>query len=527
MEINMSEAEIRKRQDYKRNRKKWISIQIIALCVIAVMTLGSFLIYDNMNRTYYIEYTESASADYKVSYDENEFFDEEWIGAGQSYISSLISGMSASFEYDLNMDARNVAFDYTYGIKAHLIVSDKTTGNYHIEEVYELVPEKTVSVSDADGFKIRESVFVDYDVYNSYANRFIDEYGLKNAVSVLVVTLDVDVLSASDEFEENNENSYFVSLNIPLAEETFSINMTQSIPSAESQVLAYKGAVNQDIFLIIGCILAALALILAFVLVAFVYLTRNDDVNYTIKVRKLVNAYRSYIQQITSDFDFEGYQTVNVKTFTEMLGIRDTIQSPILMSENKDETMTQFIIPTNTKLLYVFEIKVDNYDDIYSVREENDNLIIEYEDEGGIEEAIIIEEGIGLEDVAEAMASPDVILEDIEYVEDNDVDYEGTEEEPGVEVIGVVWPERAHKNKVYRYDPNGEELVEGDMVLVPTRDAAREKDVIRKAAVAHGNHKIDPELLKHPLKKIIGVIKRRAEVALTAENNESNTEEAN
>jgi hypothetical protein len=48
-----------------------------------------------------------------------------------------------------------------------------------------------------------------------------------------------------------------------------------------------------------------------------------------------------------------------------MLGIRDTLQAPVLMTENRDETMTQFLIPTNTKLLYVYEIKVDNFDEIY------------------------------------------------------------------------------------------------------------------------------------------------------------------
>ena len=54
------------------------------------------------------------------------------------------------------------------------------------------------------------------------------------------------------------------------------------------------------------------------------------------------------------------------------------------------------------------------------------------------------------------------------------------------------------------------------MVLVPTRDAARGRDVVRKAAVAHANHRVEPEHIKHPLKKIIGVIKRKAEEALTA-----------
>ena len=53
-------------------------------------------------------------------------------------------------------------------------------------------------------------------------------------------------------------------------------------------------------------------------------------------------------------------------TFVDMLTIRDTIQSPILMYENEDQTMTRFFIPTNTKMLYVYEIKVENYEEIYN-----------------------------------------------------------------------------------------------------------------------------------------------------------------
>ena len=66
------------------------------------------------------------------------------------------------------------------------------------------------------------------------------------------------------------------------------------------------------------------------------------------------------------EFDCDGYQIVSIQTFTEMLGIRDTIQSPLLMTENRDETMTRFLIPTDTNILYVFDIKVDNYDEIYA-----------------------------------------------------------------------------------------------------------------------------------------------------------------
>ena len=528
----MSEVEIRRRQAYKRNRKNWIIIQAVALVVVAVIALGSFLIHDRMNRTYYIEYTENGTVDYMVQYADNGFFEEEWIGSGQSYVSSLIQNIEANFKYALNMDTADIDFDYSYGVVAQLIVSDKDTGDHLFDPTDVIIPESTVKAHNSDSIKIDKSVYIDFDKYDSLAHSFIDSYGLKNATSMLVVTMNVNVLSQSDEFENNNENKYSVSLNIPLGEENFSIFSSASAPSGESKVLASKGEVSRNLFSTIGFAAAIIAFILACILTVFVDVTKNHDVNYAIKVKKLLSSYRSFIQQISGEFDTEGYQTVQIKSFNEMLGIRDTIQSPILMSENRDETMTQFLIPTNTNILYVYEIKVENYDEIYAayaeveeaetveevkeeVKEEVHGIVLEFTDEQGVEEAVIIEENVDMEQLTEAMSTPDVVLDNVDFVEDNDEDFEGTEETPGVEVVGVVWPERRKKNKVYRYDPNGEQLAEGDMVLVPTRDVARDREVIRKAAIAHGNHKIDPALHPHPLKKIIGVIKRRAEAALT------------
>ena len=115
------------------------------------------------------------------------------------------------------------------------------------------------------------------------------------------------------------------------------------------------------------------------------------------------------------------------------------------------------------------------------------------------------------------MAQPDLTLDEIDYVDEVDEEFVESEGKEGVEVVGVVWPERPHRNKIYRYDPNGEQLHENDVVLVPTRDVHKNREVIRKATVAHGNHMVDADLIKHPLKKIISVIKHRVEEALCAD----------
>ena len=87
-------------------------------------------------------------------------------------------------------------------------------------------------------------------------------------------------------------------------------------------------------------------------------------------------------------------------------------------------------------------------------------------------------------------------------------------EDVGIDAVDVFWKERP--NKFYTYDPDGNTVEKGDIVLVPTRDIESDKEIVREAEVARGNYKIDPETLDRPLKKIIGVVKRKAEEIFTA-----------
>jgi hypothetical protein len=521
----MSEAERKRRLDYKQKRSKWILIQAIAIALVAVIAIGSFLIYNHMNRTYYINYKEAGSVDYKVHYRENNFFEEEWIGPDQAYVVSLIDNILADFKYDIAIDADKVNFNYSYSLNARIYIMDKVSGDPLFSPEFELVPEKTASVN-GNSLRIREQLEINYVEYNRLTKSFIDTYGIAEPKCHLAVTLNVSVLSKCEEFKDNSDNSYFISLNIPLNLDTIDMNVSSSVTEDESKVLACSGAVNQNIFLVSGIIAAVLDVILGAILLAFAYLTRNEDINYTIRVKKLVSAYRSFIQQISGEFDTDGYQIIYIKSFIELLGIRDTIQSPVLMSENTDQTCTSFLIPTNTKLLYIFEVKVDNYDEIYgtAIAEEPEPEIKEEPEQSDaiVAEAVILDTGADLVAVAEAIAAPDVVLDDIDFVPDDDDQFAVAEDEAGVEVVGVVWPERPHRNKVYRYDPNGEKLNEGDVVLVPTRDVEKDREVIRKAAVAHENHRVAEEHIKHPLKKIIGVVKRKVENALVADSSKEN-----
>lgn len=361
----MSENEIKRRREYKNNRKRWMMIQIVAIVLAAVTALGAFLIYNQMNQTYYIEYTESSKIDYRVEYLPNEFFDEIWQEGGQAYIAYLIKGIEADFSYKMNMGTTNVGFEYKHNVEATLLIADKDSGDTYYTITDDLTLSSRMGRQSARGVSVVENVSIDYVKYNEIAKEFVNTYNLKNATCTLIVTLNVEVISNSDQFEQQNENAYSTSLHIPLAVDTFSMQIKSSVPENESKILAYKGADNRQIFYVAGIVSSVLTALLAITLAIYLHLTKNEDVTYEARVRKIVNAYSSFIQRMEGEFAAEGYQVILISSFTELLGIRDTLQAPILMTENRDETVTQFLIPTSSKLLYVYAIKVDNFDEIY------------------------------------------------------------------------------------------------------------------------------------------------------------------
>lgn len=367
----MSEAEKKRRADYKNNRKRWMSVLTVAFLVVLVAALALSYLYYNTGKSFYISYTEQGDVDYRVYLNENAYFEEEYIGSDQVYVASLIDRVWADFCYELVME-EPVNYRYSYRVDAVLEVAHSRTDKVIYAPVYPLVEEKTVDAPGAERtLKIREAVEVDYATYNKMAEEFVTPLGLKDVESRLVLEMTIDVISTCDSFEaENTRNSYVVSLHVPLSTQLVDVEMTSTVPQAESKILACTNNSARAGLGVATMVVSGISALLLASLVIYALATRNTDINYEIKVSRLVAKYKSYIQQVTNVFDETGYQVLLIKTFAELLEIRDTIDSPILMNENEDKTCTRFIIPTNSKMLYVYEIKVEDYDQIYAVAEQ-------------------------------------------------------------------------------------------------------------------------------------------------------------
>ena len=367
----MSEEERKLRLGYRKVRKRRLTVLTVLLSILILAALTSSILASVLDKSYYVNYSENSSVNYGVYLKNNDFYEDSYIGKDYAYVASLIDKVEASFKYDILMNsATDVDFEYKYKVESVVQIKDKSTSKILYAPVYTEIDGITKSVS-GKSMSISQKVLVDYAKYNNIANRFVNAYSLSYTDATLILRLVVDVNGQSDAFHNNeNKSSYVASVSVPLRTDTLEIKITSDAPVSEGQILSYSTEDIARAFRTAAIISACVSALFAILLWSYAYISRNVDVTYDIKVAKLVRSYRSFIQKMQNAFNIRGYQLIMISEFEEMLEIHDTIQSPILMHENVDRTCTKFYIPTNTNLLYVYEIKVDDYDAIYGQDDE-------------------------------------------------------------------------------------------------------------------------------------------------------------
>lgn len=380
----MSNEEKRKRLNYRTNRKKWINFQTVLIIILTIITAFFATTYYRKDRDSYIQYIENSNVDYKVYLKENPTFDEEYLGKDHEtgYIASLIDNIVADFSYELKMDAENVDYEYSYRVDGVVEIFDKTINQNLYHPTISLVDEKKLTQNSNSNLKINEQVTIDYNYYNGLVQDIIDVYDLYNVTSTLIVTTHISVIGICDAFENNSSNHYSISLKIPLTTQTLGISITSTIPVSENKILACNNNdASKVVFLKSTIISGGLDFVLIIVLVVYTLLTRNTDINYERKVKKILSQYKSFIQVLKNEFVTDGYQVLCLSSIRELLEIRDTLQKPILMKENDDRTASKFMIPTNDNIVYVYEIRVEDYEELYSEQEvvepENTTPVVE------------------------------------------------------------------------------------------------------------------------------------------------------
>ena len=364
----MSEFEKAKRAEYQRKRKKIIYVLLAFALLLSLLTATFSAIFVKLDANTYVPYYEEGSALYHAYLNENEYYTEERLNGEHAYVSSLINRMDAEFCYTLRMETEDVTYRYQHRVDLQLVIMD-TNSKAAIYNPVETVLGPTENTFSGSTLTINPKIDIDYVRYNNKAMEFIEKYKLTGISAHLDAIMYVDVVGMSESFSSESGGQYTIRVRIPLVQDTLKPEVTSTVPAGPQKILA-NPTEQTGVFKLAAIILGVLDALLLIAAVIYTTKTRDVHIDYARKVQRLLNNYRSFIQRINSPFDSTGYQVLKVDTFNEMLEIRDTLQMPVLMYENEDKTRSVFMIPADTRLLYIFEIEVDNYDELYNSAEE-------------------------------------------------------------------------------------------------------------------------------------------------------------
>lgn len=341
-------------------RRNVLTSFVCLISVIFILFLSFLGVYINRNKGYFVSYDETSKIDYKVFLKNNEFFNNNYIGTNKQYIASLINYIEADFNYNLSLEEKAVEYKYSYRIDAVVDVKQKGTNLSLYNNTIEIL--KTIERStNLKKLTIDENVKIDYNLYNDLIKKFINIYELENTESTLTINMYINVMGSCEEFVENKEKESVMSLEIPLTTKTMSIDISDNLIVSENNLMQCKSDYAYNyIFIILCAFLALMGVCLTVSTFKYLIDTRTAEDLYERELKKILNNYGSYIQTLGTDFEFSKYQLLKVETFNDMLEIRDTIRQPILMKQNPNKTGAYFVIPSNTKILYVYRLKVSD-----------------------------------------------------------------------------------------------------------------------------------------------------------------------
>ena len=356
----MKKKQVRKMLINQTKRNKAILVFASLIAVFSLVSLTLLAIYNNNNKKQYIAYQDSSKINYQVSLKENNFFENDFLENDKQYISALVKNIDANFDYNIQIAAKEIEYKYKYRIVAEVEVKEKNTNNVLFSKE-EILLEETENKSNDVKLNINKNISIDYNKYNDLIKRFIESYKLDNTDSNLHVKMYVDVAGNCESYSDSISKSTMMSVIIPLTTKTISIDTTDNLIDSANKVLKCQTTSENNKYLLMFAILfVSFAVIIIILMIRYIIKTRTAESIYEKELKKILNNYGTYIQMLGNDFYFKDYHMVKVDSFNDMLEIRDTIRQPILMRENQEKTGAYFIIPSSTKLLYIYRLKVSD-----------------------------------------------------------------------------------------------------------------------------------------------------------------------
>jgi len=343
----------RKKNKIKKRKMK-LGLVATILTIIGLTLIG---MYNILNKKGIISYKETADARYKVNLVENEFYEETYLEEGIDVVSNLIKNIETEFKYNLELD-EEIEYKYSYKILAEAQIKEynKTNNIYKTEQVLLNVEEKEVK---SNKLYIEEKKDVDYHKYNDEIKRFLETYKLSSTRNELNISLYLNIINKSTG-EYIHKEEQVMTVTIPLITKIVEATINENIKDEQGQIsIKEKQHKNLEYILGTGIFVLIIGLITIARLMRYISDTRSAEKIYDDELKKILFDYKGYVQKINNQLDYNDYKVIKIDTFNQLLGMKEDLQSPILMYTEENNKRTTFIIISENLLFeYVLEARL-------------------------------------------------------------------------------------------------------------------------------------------------------------------------
>ena len=273
-----------------------------------------------------VNYTEKSNLNYQVYLKKNDFYETDYLGMNMFYVSSLIDKVRIRFNYSFTSD-ENVSLNFDYKIVGKLSIVDPEGKSTYFEKEYVLLEGKNVVLDNNKVQNISEAIDVNYDYYNSLANKFKTSYGV-DAESNFSIYFIID---KSNKEEENSTETSKMFVNIPLSEKSVSISMDyKDINNTNRLVNESSISIENKLYLVSAVILLIAALILLVKGIRLLMCLKANKSAYDKYVGKLLLEYDRVIVETTTAPSINTANVIKINKFQELLDVRDNLKLPIM-----------------------------------------------------------------------------------------------------------------------------------------------------------------------------------------------------
>ena len=324
---------------------------IISVILAIVFAIGGIILYAQSNelRIVKLNYDESARLNYKVYLNNNNYYNKEYLDEGMQYISSIINDIEVKYNYNILYDEKlNSTLNNI--VSANVKIVDVTNNDKVIYEKSEDIKSDKQEKKDVDNLAVEQTVKIDYQKYNAFANEFKSKYAI-SADCKLVVTFYTRQENSSKTFD-NIVRDKTMTLEIPLSEQMINISKTPDFNEKSSYInTTSKTAFNKLLFIISVMLFIVSALL---ILLAISLLNKKAKLvsKYDKFVNKILKQYDAYITESQPGFNL-GESVIYTNSFKELLDVRNSIEKTIVFVKENNDVAKFAIIDDKQSYCYV------------------------------------------------------------------------------------------------------------------------------------------------------------------------------